>query len=203
MVYHTRKKRHLQRKKEKKRKQKRIQAVVSYLRYVRLFAGVHAYGGTIERRAADSMSEKKKRKRNKITKKTRDAREKQYEFEPFVANQLWRGNQLKHARSLVLPVTFGHITTCRSPALAFSAAIHLAMKRSASCSAVLSHSPSFWAAIVNWSALILKALRSSSRKHLIYSFSWPSTQPAPPHQFYEHHALRQSRVLHARHKSLS
>ena len=47
--------------------------------------------------------------------------------------------------SLVLPVTFGHTTACRSPALAFSAAIHFAMKRSAPRSAVLRYSPSPWA----------------------------------------------------------
>ena len=49
--------------------------------------------------------------------------------------------------SLVLPVTFGHTTACRSPALVFSAAIHFAMKCSAPCSAVLRHSPSSWAAV--------------------------------------------------------
>ena len=81
--------------------------------------------------------------------------------------------------SLVLPVTVGHTTACHSPALAFSAAIHFAMKRSAPCSAVLRHSPSFWAAVVHWSALISKALRSS-RKHSIHYFSCPPTQPTPP-----------------------
>ena len=81
--------------------------------------------------------------------------------------------------SLVLPVTFGHTSPCRSPALIFSAVIHFAMKRSASCSTALHHSPLFWAAVVHWSALIPKALRSS-RKHSIHSFSWPPTQLAPP-----------------------
>ena len=80
---------------------------------------------------------------------------------------------------LVLAVTFGHTTACRSPALATSAAIHLAMKCSAPCSAVLRHPPLSWAAVVHWSALMPKALRSS-RKYLIHSFSWPPTQPAPP-----------------------
>ena len=70
------------------------------------------------------------------------------------------------ALSLVIPVTFGHTTACRSPALAFSAANHFAMKCSAPCSAVLCHSPSSWAAVVHWSALMPKALRSS-RKHPI------------------------------------
>ena len=63
--------------------------------------------------------------------------------------------------------------------LGFSAAIHFAMKCCAPCSAVLRHSPSSWAAVVHWSALMPKALRSS-RKHPIHSFSWPPTQPGPP-----------------------
>ena len=49
---------------------------------------------------------------------------------------------------LVLPVTFGHTTACRSPAaLVFSATIHFAMKYSAPCSGVLRHSPSSWAVV--------------------------------------------------------
>ena len=85
---------------------------------------------------------------------------------PIRARSLWA------VLSLVLPVTFGHITACRSPALAFSAAIHFAMKSSGPCFAVLRHSPSSWAAVVHWSALMPKALRSS-RKHPIHSFSCP------------------------------
>ena len=81
--------------------------------------------------------------------------------------------------SLVLPVTFGHTIACRSLALAFSAAIYFAMKRVALYSAVLRHFSSSWAAVVHWSALIPKALRSS-KKHPIHSFPWPPTQPAPP-----------------------
>ena len=42
--------------------------------------------------------------------------------EPARARLLWA------ILSLVLPVTFGHTTGCRSPALASSAAIHFAMK---------------------------------------------------------------------------
>ena len=45
--------------------------------------------------------------------------------------------------------------------------------------AVLRHSPSSWAAVVHWSALMPKALRSS-KKPPIHSFAWPPTQPAPP-----------------------
>ena len=46
-----------------------------------------------------------------------------------MASQQWRANQQESALlwaipSLGLPVTFGHITACRSPALAFAAAIH-------------------------------------------------------------------------------
>ena len=62
-------------------------------------------------------------------------------------------------------VSFRHTTStaCRinssySPALAFSAAIHLAIKRPAPCSAILHHSPSSWAAVVRRSALIPKTL---------------------------------------------
>ena len=93
------------------------------------------------------------------------------ENEPARTRLLWT------ILSLVLPVTFGYTIACRSPALAFSAAIHFAMKRFAPCSAVLRHPPRPWAAVVHWSVLIPKALRSS-RKHPIHSFSWPPTRPA-------------------------
>ena len=108
-----------------------------------------------------------------------------YKFAPLVASQQGRANQHERTRLLwailflVLPVTFGHTTACRSPALVFSATIHFAIKCPAPCSAVLRHSPSSWAAVVHWSALMPKA-RRSSRKHPIHSFSWPPTQPAPP-----------------------
>ena len=89
--------------------------------------------------------------------------------EPAQTRLLWA------IMSLVLPVTFGYTTTaCQSPALTFSAAFHFAMKRFATCSAVLRHSPSSRAAVVQWLALIPKALRSS-RRHPIYSFFWPPT----------------------------
>ena len=96
-----------------------------------------------------------------------------------MANEPARARLLWAILSLVLPVTFGHPTACRSPALAFPPAIHFAMKRSAPCSAVLRRFPSSWAAVVYWSALMPKALRSS-RKHPILSFSRPPMQPAPP-----------------------
>ena len=90
-----------------------------------------------------------------------------------------RSRLVRAIRSLVLSVTFGHTAACRCSALAFSAAIHFAMKRSAPCSTVLRHSPSSWVALVYWSALMPKALRSS-RKHPTHSLSRFPTQPAPP-----------------------
>ena len=68
-----------------------------------------------------------------------------YKFAPLVASQQGRASEPARARllwgilSLVLPAKFGHTTACRSPALAFSAAINFAMKCSAPCSAVLRH----------------------------------------------------------------
>ena len=100
-------------------------------------------------------------------------------------NQLSRANQDELAffgllPSLLLsPHVRIHTITCRSPALAFPAATHFAMKRSAPCSSTLRHSPSSWAKVVHWSALIPKALRSS-RRHPIHSFFCPLTQPALP-----------------------
>ena len=81
--------------------------------------------------------------------------------------------------SLVLPVMPGHTTASRSPSLAFAAAIHFVMKCSAPCSAVLRRSPSSKAAVVHWSVLMPKALRSS-RKQPIHYFPCPPIQPAPP-----------------------
>ena len=99
---------------------------------------------------------------------------------------------------LVLPVTFRHATACRSPALTFTAEINSAMKRPAFCSAVLRHSPSSWAAVVHWLALMPKAVRSS-RKQSIHSFSCLPTQPRRT-TILRNYTLRQSRTLHARHK---
>ena len=105
---------------------------------------------------------------------------------PLVASQLWRANQRASTLALGYPplglsrhVRAYTSSACRSPALAFSAAIHFAMmKRSAPWTAVLRHSPSSWAVVVYWSALMPKALKSS-RKYPIHYFSWPPTQPAP------------------------
>ena len=82
---------------------------------------------------------------------------------------------LRAILSLVLPVTFGHTTACRSLGLAFSAAIHFAMKRSAPCSVVLRHFPSSWAAVVHWSALMPKAGNTSSTL-----LPGPPRSPRPP-----------------------
>ena len=110
-----------------------------------------------------------------------------YKFAPLAASQLWQANQHEPAyfglsTSWSFPSRSGHMTACCSPALGFSAAIHLAMKCSAPRAAVLRHSPSSWAPVVHWWSLMPKALRSS-RKFPIHSLSWPPTQPATPTNF--------------------
>ena len=130
-----------------------------------------------------------------------------YKFAPLVIELLRRANPHEHEHvclGLSSPDTssfvWAYYTACRSPAaLAFSAAIYFAMKRPALCFAVLRHSPSSWAAVVHWSALIAKALRSSKDTQSTL-FLAPPRSPRP-HQFFKHHALRQSRILHTRHKS--
>ena len=121
-----------------------------------------------------------------------------HKFAPLVASQQGRANQHEPAcfgLSLALPITFGHTTACRSPALVFSATIHFATKCPAPCTAVLRHSPSSWAAaVVQWSAEVVQ-----ETPHPLF-FLAPHTARAP-HHLSEHHALRQSRILHARHKS--
>ena len=103
-----------------------------------------------------------------------------YKFAPSTrASEPARARLLWAILSLVFPVTFGNTTACRSPALASSAAIYFTMKCYVPCSAVLRYSPWSWAAVVHWSALMPRALRSF-RKHPIHSFSWPPTQPASP-----------------------
>ena len=160
--------------------------------------GVPAYRRTIERRAVASTKEsiKTKTKQNKTNVKT-PTRERRhmacanqtpggYKFAPLVASQQGRANEPARARllwavlCLVLPVMFGHTTARRSLALAFSAAIHFAMKCSATCSAVLLHSPSSWAAVVHWSALMMpKALSEVVQETPHPLFFLAPTQPAP------------------------
>ena len=75
-----------------------------------------------------------------------------------------------------------YTTACRSPSLAFSAAIQLTMKGSASRSSILRRSPSSGATVTHWSALIPKLLRSSSR-YPVHVFSCPPRSPLPPPTF--------------------
>ena len=83
----------------------------------------------------------------------------------------------------------GFTTACRSPALAFSAVIHSAMKRSAPCSAVLCHSPSSWAAV---RPLIDVDAESSE---VVHPGNIPSTLfPGPPHSPRPSPFLRTSRT---------
>ena len=84
---------------------------------------------------------------------------------------------LRAILSLVLPVTLGHTAACGSPALTFStaAAIHFDIK----CSPVWRHSPSPWAEVVHWSALMPKTLRSS-RNIPFTLFSAPPRSLCPP-----------------------
>ena len=146
--------------------------------------GAHAYLRTIERRAT-ALVKAKRRKRNKTNEtpekdNTTSARRIQVRATCGLSNYGERTSTrvrlLWAILSLVLPVTFGHTTACRSPALAFPTAIHFAMKHSA----VLRHSPSSWAAVAHWSALMPKALRSS-KKHPVHSFSCPPHAARAPH----------------------
>ena len=167
-------------------------------KHVCVTIGAPAYRRTIERRAVASTKEsikKTKTKQNKTNVKT-PTRERRhgickpnargYKFAPLVASQQGRANEPARARllwavlCLVLPVMFGHTTARRSLALAFSAAIHFAMKCSATCSAVLLHSPSSWAAVVHWSALMMpKALSEVVQETPHPLFFLAPTQPAP------------------------
>ena len=96
-----------------------------------------------------------------------------------MVNEPARESLLWAVLSLVLPVTFGHTTACRSPAPTYSAGIEFSIKRSTPCSAVSRHPPSYWATVVHQSAFIPQALRSS-RKHHIHYFSWPPRTPRTP-----------------------
>ena len=89
-------------------------------------------------------------------------------FAPLLANQLlWRANQHEHAwfglsSPQSLPSRSGmHNSVCRSPALAFSTAIHFAMKRPAPRSAVLCHHSSSWAAIFHSNTVLYFGSRAT------------------------------------------
>ena len=94
--------------------------------------------------------------------------------EPARARLLW------DILSLVLLVTFGHTTACHSPALAFSAAINFAMKRSASSFRCPAPFPLVQGGSRPLVGVDAESSERSSRKRPIYSFSWPPRQPAPP-----------------------
>ena len=73
------------------------------------------------------------------------------------------------------------------------------MKCSAPCSAVLRHSPSSWAVVVLVGVDAESSEVIQETPHPLF-FLVPHTARAP-HHFSEHHTLRQSRIIHARHKS--
>ena len=114
--------------------------------------------------------------------------------EPSRARLLWA------ILSLVLPVTFGHTTACRSPGLAFSTVIHYATKRCAPCSAALRHTSSSRDAFVHWSCQTESSEIHQEKPHPLLFFL-PLDTARARNQFSEHHALRQSRILLACHRS--
>ena len=96
---------------------------------------------------------------------------------------------------------FGHTTAYCSPVLFFSAAIHFAMKCSAP--SLFCRSAPFPLVLGCGRPLLVGVDAESSEvvqetPHLLF-FLAPHTAHAP-HHFSEHHALQQSRILHARHK---
>ena len=100
--------------------------------------------------------------------------------------------------SLVLPVTFGHTTACRSPALLCRDRFRHELFRLLFCRLtpfplVLGCSRSLFGVDNESSDMV------QEKRHSLFSLALNAARA--PHQFYEHHALRQSRVLHARHKS--
>ena len=78
-----------------------------------------------------------------------------------VGNQQERAHLLLAALPLALPVTSGYTTASRSTALAFSVMIQFAMKNYALVYC-FRHSPTSSAALICWSVLIPKPLRSST-----------------------------------------
>ena len=86
-------------------------------------------------------------------------------------------------RFIILPFDAVHILRfacqfCMPKSSPCSVAITFTNNRSAPCSAVLRHSPSSWAPVVHWSTLIPKALRSSRKHPIHFSFLCPPAQPA-------------------------
>ena len=132
--------------------------------------------------------QRKHKDENKAKQNKGNTRERRHGIYLQTRHHLWLVD--KGERTSTSPLALGypllgpsrHVRTydcMRSPALAFSATIHFAMKCSGPCSAILSHSLSRWAAaVVHWSTLMPKALRSS-RKHPIIFFLAPHIAPAP------------------------
>ena len=105
----------------------------------------------------------------------------EYKFAPLVASQQGRAKQHE-------PASFGLSFLCSFPSrsgIPLHAVVQpwLSLQRSILPwnvpPLVLRHSPSSWAAVVHWSTLMPKALRSS-RKHPIHSFPAPPHSPRPP-----------------------
>ena len=124
--------------------------------------GAHAYRRTIERRAPASMKTKRRRKQNKQNK--RNARERQYDIRPedTSSRHLWLINYGEGTSTS--PLALGY------PLLGPSHYVWAYYCISTPCSVVLRHSPSFWAVIVHWSALMPKALKViQETPHLLFS----------------------------------
>ena len=95
--------------------------------------------------------------------------------------------------SLILRVTFGHTTACRSSDPFRHEMFRPLFRRSAPSPPVLGCSRAM-AGVDAESSEVVQEI-----PHLIFSLA--SYTARAPHQFSEHHVLRQSHILHARHKS--
>ena len=143
-----------------------------------------SYRRTIERRAACSMKAKR-RKRNETPEKGNVASTRP---EDTSSLRLWlidyggRSSTSTLAFGISSPWSFPSRSSIRLHAVVQT---WLYLQRSVRHETFrplfrrLRHSPSSWAAVVHWSALIPKALWSS-RRHPIHYISCPPTQPAPP-----------------------
>ena len=175
---------------------------------MRMATGAHAYRKMIGRSAA-ALTKANGRKQNKMKQTSRRRKTTRHLQTthiratcglPTMASEPARTRLLQAILTLVLLVTYKHATACRSPALVFSAAIHFAMKRSAHRFRRLT---AFLVGL-GFSRQLVRADTESSEvveatPHLLF-FLTPHAIRAP-HQFYDHHAPRQSLVFHARFKS--
>ena len=127
-----------------------------------------------------------------------------YKFAPLVASQLWRANQHELA-------CFGISSSWSFPSRS-GIRLHVVVSPGFLCSDPFRHEtfrplfrrPATSPFVLGCSRLLVGVDAESSEvvqetPHQL-SFLAPHTARAP-HQFSEHHALRQSRILHARHKS--